>query len=399
MSEIQTEIEETYSRSLVFHGTGKGYFKIWIVNVLLTIVTLGVYGAWALVRSKRYLYNHTELSGSRFDYKATGGTIFVSWLCLLIYIFALEGALIGRHSLTAAAMVLLLILFLPYLFVQSIRYQMQSTTLNNVRFNFKCSGFKAWWVMLGCPLLMGFGVGLICVLIMSTCSSATLFDMQRIIITAVIAVLVGILGMGIIQGVATALGLNLLFNNLSFGKQTFSSDISFKKCITICLISISLMIPFILIVLYLVLPVYIEISSMAFLGNPVLVAEKMNSLQATITVAYLIYLFGIIICASFLYVKMRNYYYSAVVLSGRVAFRSTLTISGFMGQVIINLLITVCTLGFGYPWARVRYCHYLANNTWVDGDLDSLNLEDHEDKVATDIVSRLSRGLVPNISL
>lgn len=399
MSELQAEIEGKHSRSLVFHGTGKGYFKIWIVNILLTIVTLGIFGAWALVRSKRYFYNNTELSGSRFDYKATGGTIFVSWLCFIIYIFSLEGALIGGHSLTGGVLGLLLILFLPYLLVQSIRYQMQSTTLNNVRFNFKCSGFKAWWVMMGCPLLMVLGVVLICVLIMSTCSSATLFDMQRIITTAVIALVVGIVGMGIVQGVATALGLNLFFNNLSFGKQTLNINISFKKCITICLIGMLLIIPFLLIVLKLAVPAYLEIASTAILGDPELLAEKMASFQGTISIAYLIYFLGIIICSSFVYVKLRNYYYAAVTLSDGITFCSTLTLSGFVGQVIINALITVCTLGLGYPWARVRYCQYLAKNTWIDGDLDAIDLQDHDDKVATDIVSRISRGLVPNINL
>jgi len=34
----------------VFHGTGREYFKIWIVNLVLTIATLGIYAAWAKVR-------------------------------------------------------------------------------------------------------------------------------------------------------------------------------------------------------------------------------------------------------------------------------------------------------------------------------------------------------------
>ena len=33
-----------------FVGTGSEYFRIWIVNLLLTIVTLGIYSAWAKVR-------------------------------------------------------------------------------------------------------------------------------------------------------------------------------------------------------------------------------------------------------------------------------------------------------------------------------------------------------------
>jgi len=39
-----------------FYFTGKGgeYFRIWIVNICLTILTLGIYSAWATVRTRRY---------------------------------------------------------------------------------------------------------------------------------------------------------------------------------------------------------------------------------------------------------------------------------------------------------------------------------------------------------
>ena len=37
-----------------FTGTAREYFGIWIVNILLTIVTLGIYSAWAKVRRMRY---------------------------------------------------------------------------------------------------------------------------------------------------------------------------------------------------------------------------------------------------------------------------------------------------------------------------------------------------------
>ena len=46
-----------------FTGSGSEYFKIWIVNVLLTIVTLGIYSAWAKVRRLRYFYNNTRFAG------------------------------------------------------------------------------------------------------------------------------------------------------------------------------------------------------------------------------------------------------------------------------------------------------------------------------------------------
>ncbi|WP_038928812.1 DUF898 family protein, partial [Yersinia pestis] len=55
---------------VAFKGEGGEYFSIWLVNLLLTIITLGVYSAWATVRRRRYFYGNTELNGDRFDYHA-----------------------------------------------------------------------------------------------------------------------------------------------------------------------------------------------------------------------------------------------------------------------------------------------------------------------------------------
>jgi len=57
-----------------FHGKTGEYFKIWIVNLFLTIVTLYVYSAWAKVRTKRYFYGNTTVDGSSFEYHATGSS-------------------------------------------------------------------------------------------------------------------------------------------------------------------------------------------------------------------------------------------------------------------------------------------------------------------------------------
>src|SRR6266404_7232639 len=46
------------------------YFRIWIVNLALTIVTLGIYSAWAKVRKRRYFYGHTRIDGESFEYRA-----------------------------------------------------------------------------------------------------------------------------------------------------------------------------------------------------------------------------------------------------------------------------------------------------------------------------------------
>ena len=53
---------------LQFNGKASEYFRIWIVNLCLTLMTLGVFSAWAKVRKKRYFYSHTVIDGTPFQY-------------------------------------------------------------------------------------------------------------------------------------------------------------------------------------------------------------------------------------------------------------------------------------------------------------------------------------------
>ena len=53
-----------------FSGKGGEYFRIWIVNLALTILTLGIYSAWAKVRRLQYFHRNTALIGNSFDLPA-----------------------------------------------------------------------------------------------------------------------------------------------------------------------------------------------------------------------------------------------------------------------------------------------------------------------------------------
>ena len=54
--------------AFAFTGSGSEYFRIWIVNLILSVVTLGIYSAWAKVRRLEYFYRHTRVAGASFDY-------------------------------------------------------------------------------------------------------------------------------------------------------------------------------------------------------------------------------------------------------------------------------------------------------------------------------------------
>ena len=98
--------ETTRKVPFQFHGDGTEYFRIWIVNLLLTIVTLGIYSAWAKVRSKRYFYGNTELAGDRFDYLASPIAILKG---RLIAVAALVAYTLTSMFAPLASIVLLLV--------------------------------------------------------------------------------------------------------------------------------------------------------------------------------------------------------------------------------------------------------------------------------------------------
>lgn len=118
-----------------FRGTGGEYFRIWIVNLLLTILTLGIYSAWAKVRRLRYLYGSTSIAGSAFEYHGQPMQILKGRL-IAVGAFALYGFITRYWPLTTLLFLPLFALLLPFVIVLSRRFQMRMTSWRNIRFGF-----------------------------------------------------------------------------------------------------------------------------------------------------------------------------------------------------------------------------------------------------------------------
>jgi len=118
-----------------FTGTAREYFRIWIVNTLLTIVTLGLYSAWAKVRSKQYFYRNTWLDGTSFEYTADP----IKVLKGRILAAAALGLLFGsqHYSMPLYFCVLaLLVLASPWIFVKALAFNARNSAYRNIRFAF-----------------------------------------------------------------------------------------------------------------------------------------------------------------------------------------------------------------------------------------------------------------------
>jgi uncharacterized membrane protein YjgN (DUF898 family) len=70
-----------------FHGQGGELFVLLLKNILLTMVTFGIYSAWAKTERRRYTWSHTEVHGNRLVYTGTGNELFNAYVKVsLVYI-------------------------------------------------------------------------------------------------------------------------------------------------------------------------------------------------------------------------------------------------------------------------------------------------------------------------
>jgi uncharacterized membrane protein YjgN (DUF898 family) len=144
---------------LKFTGDGKEYFRIWIVNLALTIATLGIYSAWAKVRKQRYFYSNTILDGSAFGYHAEPLRILKGRLIALVFVGLYFAALRTSFKATLAVIVLLA-LVTPWLIVKSRVFTCRVSSWRGIRFNFRQDYRGAYAALLGSLALAVISFGL-----------------------------------------------------------------------------------------------------------------------------------------------------------------------------------------------------------------------------------------------
>lgn len=129
--------------TLKFEGDTKEYFKIWIVNIFLTIVTFGVYSAWAKVRTNRYFYANTSYLGSSFEYTANPVSILKGRLFIVgIYAVFLFFVYVLSNIKIAVFILLSSIILIPWLINHAIKFKLKSIKYRNINFHYDENSFS-----------------------------------------------------------------------------------------------------------------------------------------------------------------------------------------------------------------------------------------------------------------
>ena len=138
-----------------FSGNASEYFGIWIVNFLLSIVTLGVYSAWAKVRNKKYFLGNTTLDDRPFEYHARGVQILIG-RAIVVAGFVIYSVSSSISPIANGAVIVVLAAILPWLINRGLRFNAAMTSWSNVRFRFEGSYWRAFRVFMLYPILAFF---------------------------------------------------------------------------------------------------------------------------------------------------------------------------------------------------------------------------------------------------
>jgi len=145
--------------ALQFTGSASEYFRIWIVNLCLSVLTLGIYSPWAKVRRKRYFYGSTLLQASSFDYLGNPVAILKGRLLVLAALF-IYGLLKEMNFLVAMASFVAVAFALPLIIQRALQFNARNSAYRNLRFGFTGSKLDIFGVLLIAGLLVPVTLGL-----------------------------------------------------------------------------------------------------------------------------------------------------------------------------------------------------------------------------------------------
>ena len=352
---------------LNFTGSGSEYFKIWIVNILLTIITLGLYTPWAKVRNRRYFYANSMLADRNFEYHATGKQLFVGFLIAMVF-FIIYVVLGKWYPLGNLALFALLFVAIPWLVWRSLMFNMKVTSFSNVHFAFKGTLGKAYINFFVFPFLLILALYGVPIL-----AAVAIPRMMHGDIPAGISILIPIFMI-----VAFALAFYLLalikkrnteyvINGSRYGQGEFLASLKAKSFMMINLKTLGVSLLFMLATVGL-LGLLGGLETLSVLGDP----EKMENgklpIEALkgIAMIYAVMIFAMIPILSYSLTRQRTYVFDNIMLDNKISFKSTLRARDMMWVIFTNILMVLLTIGFAAPWAKVRMARLVLENTQVE---------------------------------
>ncbi len=315
ITQSATDTNKQYDlKEVRFEGNASEFFRIWIVNLFLSLITFGIYSPWAKVQNTKYLYQNLVIDGHRFNYIADPIQILKG---RILAVFLLVIYLIATSYNFALSILFPIILFLmaPWIINRSMSFQMRMTTYRNVRFNFEGDYGNSFLYFLLLPALTYFTLFLALPLVLKNMNE-------------------------------------YILNKTKYGDRYFTSNLSTSEFYKTYGIVVGVSIGVVLLILIISL-----------------ISETIGTI-----LIFPAYILIIAVSAAIVGVMIRNHTYNNTILSEVASFESSMQIKPYTFIVFTNILALIFSFGLAYPWVMIRNTKYLASTVTVktEENIDSV---------------------------
>jgi uncharacterized membrane protein YjgN (DUF898 family) len=330
-----------------FNGSGGALFSIYLRNLLLTLVTLGIYFLWGKNRLRTYVVSQCEFEGDRFAWHGTGKELFIGFLkvfavlapvLFLIYVAPVVWKGVTSELLSQAAAFVVYLFLVPLAIVGARRYRLSRLSWRGIRFSFRGRVRDFLKLFIRGAILTGLTFGLYAPFFQTQArkffSENTYFGNARFAFD----------GKG--RDLFGRLLLSLLLAGAAVGVAAFSIGVSI---------------------------VQLRFSRGA--GQEAINQALVRALPVVV-VAVLV-----AIVAGFWYLAYRQRYYWSHTSFQTARFRSTVTAAKLLWLGVSNLLLVGITLGLAIPWVIVRNVRFSMANITLIGSLDLASIVQEAQKV------------------
>jgi uncharacterized membrane protein YjgN (DUF898 family) len=332
------------TRRLEFRGNARDYFRIWIVNVALSLVTLGIYSAWATVRTRRYMYANTVLAGTPFEYLARPIPILKGrLLTALIFAAYVLGGQFYKPAQVAAALVIAV--FMPWMIVKSLMFRARYSSWRGLRFYFTDDYGGAYKWYLGVYFLMGIPfLG---------------FSLASLVGHSGFGIALAFGGVAVIAPWIKGHQQEWMVENHHFGGKSFKFSAEVSDYYGVYIKTAGVALAWLLPTMALMTGMFFAFKSQLALhpkAPPLLIGAVVYACMAPFYLG----------AWTFIHTQMTNLLYNNAHL-GPYRFRSTLGYWEMLGIYLTNGLAVLCTIGLAMPWARIRLARYRAEHLDIVG--------------------------------
>jgi uncharacterized membrane protein YjgN (DUF898 family) len=292
-----------------FRGNGTEYFRIWVVNILFSVLTLGIYSAWAKVRRNQYFYGNTRLDGASFEYladpkKILKGRMIAGLIILIVNLLS------QMHSILSMLLAPVFVFGFPWVVNRTLAFQAYNSSYRNIRFGFTATYGQALKTFVIWPMAVLPTFGFL---------FPHVYRLQK----------------------------RFIVENSRYGKTHFTFHATSGEYFRIFLIAGLLV-----------------LAGAGLIGMTI--AFHLPKLIAVLLLPLYIFMFAYVSAAS------TNLFFSSTRL-GSHRFRGMLKTKDYLVLVLTNTLATALTLGFFTPWAKVRTIRYKIQHLMLksSGDLNT----------------------------